>query len=158
MTLTYGIQEEYHNFIGITTQKTDAGVYRKVTSEPVVLTGDFTENSEFKNVAGCTETTLYVEYTPGQNSGVFELQLETSGDSGNDNEVPTFYQDVSTAIASGVATVNQSIFRFTGSTSGTTYRFRVLFPVADKLMRVSVRDTATTKGSATIRLFRSGRS
>ena len=150
-SLSYGIQNEYYNFIGVTTDSK----LNPTTSVPVTLTGAFADNRVARTIGGNSECSLYVEYTPGQDNGAFELLVETSADKVDNS--PVFYQDISTALSSGVATISQQSYAFTGATSGVTYRFRILLPVADKVLRVSVRDRAATKGTATVRLLSSGR-
>lgn len=141
--LAYGIQEEYKNFIGN-------------ADSPVTLTNDFAGNTETVSIAGASEVSLYVAYTPGENAGTFELKVETSPDKRDD--AVTFFQDVTASVVSGTITATQSIYEFVGATAAQEYLFRILVPVADRTLKVSIRENGVAvAGTAYVRCLYSGR-
>lgn len=120
----------------------------------VTLTTAYTGNTKTIAVAGAEEAILFVNYTTGsgETSNSIEIKVEFGP---TDTDV---YQDVNEAVSSGTSTLYQKEYTFVGASAATSYKFRLPIPVADKFMKVSIKESgvSTNAGTATVKTTFSG--
>lgn len=124
-------------------------------STDATLTASYSNNSKVLGVGGFTQIVLYVQFTPAQNTRKLVMKLEFSPD--NDNVVKDFYQTSQISNVSGIRSLAQEEIEFTGAIASTTYSFRFSEPIADKNLRLSVKEDAMSDfGTVNIRYTLSG--
>jgi hypothetical protein len=100
------------------------------------LTASYVASSELFYVQDYTETTHYIDYTPGTNGNSLQYKIEFS------NDGSTWYNEPNEAVSGSTATVTVKDRTYT-STSGSAQRVPVIsMPVSDKFLRVLVKETA----------------
>ncbi len=134
--LSYGIQTS-KNLIG-------------TTAAPVTLTTAYTGNTASFITSGVAMVTFYVQYTAQTGGNSIQLKVEGSPTTTNSG-TPVFYQDVSSSVTTGTATLTQVEYTFVNA--GTTVqRFRIPWPCADQTLKISIKETvgAGTAGTASV--------
>lgn len=87
------------------------------------------------SLASKNQVVLLIDFTIGSLTSM-EMKAEFSSDEVN------YYQETSLDISSGTGTVN--LFEYTFNTTG---KYRVVFPIKDKYMKISVKGTWTVTSS-----------
>lgn len=106
------------------------------------LTTAYSGNTHTDDVRGYQLATLYVEYTPGENTSDCYVQLEAGPDSSNlFPKVALLEEDTS-----GESVTKSHIFKIDGVAAGTAVKRRFLVELADIKLRTSVKET--TPGTA----------
>ena len=147
MGLTYGLQKgEY--------------VLGSADSD-VTLTATYADNVHEIDTEGLSYLTFYVTYTTGV--GETDNDIDIKIDGAPDQSLPgeesvTFFQSTSSSTSSGVVTLSPQDYHFTGALAGTEYTFKFFVPVADKKIKVSIKETgvAANFGTAMIKTLKSG--
>ena len=107
----------------------------KTLLDEVTLTADYVASSEIFYVQDYTESTHYIDYTPGTSGDKLSYKIEFS------NDGTTWHSEPDESVSSGVATVVIKEREYT-STSGSLQRVPVVsMPVSDKFLRVLVKET-----------------
>ena len=117
---------------------------RKIYDE-VTLTAAFAASGDVIDVVDNSETTIYIEYTPGTSLDSIQYQLEFTYDGTN------WFPEPDEVVAAGVATVIPKSRTFV-SLDGTKQFVPVLsMPVADKQARLLVKETISVgHGTVTV--------
>lgn len=121
-------------------------------TQAATLTDSYAGNIKTMAVGGMTQLELYVAYTPGENDAVLNIQIEFGPK--EDDLYKTVIQDIEAS--TGIVTILPKVEKFVGSVDGTTYKFRISEPIADKVLRVSAKETASIHGTVAIRSLISG--
>ena len=117
------------------------------------LTNSYVDNVAQIAVGGMVEAILYIKYIPAEDNAILLIQWE-SGPTQSD-----VYKHMYTDLSTGVEKTDIKITQFPNSTSvvnGTTYKLRIPEPVADKELRVSFKETATSHGTIVVQVVTSG--
>jgi hypothetical protein len=117
------------------------------------LTTSYGDNTYTLSVGRMTQAEFYLEYTPGENNGVLNVQIEM-GPSESD-----LYKSVAQTVDSstGIVTILPKIEQITGTVASTVYKYRLSEPVADRFLRISFKeDVSTTHGTLKAKVLMSG--
>lgn len=132
MTLRYGIQSDVY-LIG-------------TSSTAATLTDTYTDNTKTFQVEGVSQAAFYIEYTPAAASRIVYIQYEF-GPASDD-----FYKSTSKDTTSTARTLYIVPTQFTGTTASTAYKLRDTIDIADKWLRISVKESGSSSfGTVTIR-------
>lgn len=127
---------------------------------PVTLTTLYTGNTATFRSSGCAMLTFYVRYTAQTGGNSIQIKIEGSPDDPNPVTpqsgavTSTFYQDISTSVSGGTATISQVEYTFVNA--GTTaLGLRISFPSADHQIKISIKETlgGGTAGTASLRVL-----
>lgn len=110
------------------------------------LTTSFNDNQDASNAGGFTQLTMYVAYTPAESGRTMSIQVETSPDNVTFYPVVTL-QDVTPF--DGTARTADFI-KFILSTGTSEVRRRFVYPLADKFVRVSVKEDGSNHGTINV--------
>ena len=126
----------------------------------VTLTAAYADNLATIETEGLSELIAYVSYTTGAAETDNSIQLRVQGSPARIGDTTSWYQDVTTSASSGTVTVTPAEYSLTGAVAATVYTARIMIPVADKQIRLAVKETgvAANFGTCTIELLKSGRS
>lgn len=90
------------------------------------------------DVSNFDEGILYIDYTPLSAAAHLTYKVEFSPDGS------TFYQETAEEVSSGASEVYLKTRDFNGSTSGASHKFASSLPVADRYLKVSVKNSAAS--------------
>lgn len=115
----------------------------------VTLSTDYADNRKTVGTGGMTQGVLYVLYTTGAggtaNNVDIKLEFSPDGDS--------FFQETSSSTTSGVSTIYQHSYTFEGAVAATAYSIRIPFDIADKNVRVSLKETVAAGSAGTVTAY-----
>ena len=113
------------------------------------LTAAYSGNTYNFQTDGNDYAIIYVTYTPAENTRNCYLQIE-----GGPNSSDFFLKSSLLDSISGESTLLSHTAKLPGATSGTAYKMRWEVPIADKCMRISVKeDGAGTFGTVTVQMI-----
>lgn len=121
----------------------------------VTLTNAYADaNSGSKDVNEISRAALLVNYTTGatETNNSIEVKIEFGP---TDSEL---YRTSNKSDSSGTSTLTAQEFTFVGAAAATSYKFRIPLDLADKVIKVSVKETGvvTNAGTATVKLSAAG--
>ena len=118
---------------------------------PITLTASFDDNVNVVHMGNKSQMQLYIDYTPAQDGRKISVQIEGSPNGSR------YYKKVTSDISSGTETWSIKVGTFTGTTGGVTYPIEVSEPVADKSIRISVKEDGSANfGTVSIQFLKSG--
>jgi len=121
----------------------------------VSLTTSYAGNTRTMQVDGMTQMMLFLTYTPGAGGGgnSIEIRLESGPSAGE------VHQHTSVETVTGVSTLYQQEYTFTGAVAGTDYTLRIPIPMADPYLTVSIKETvlAGAAGIASLKIGINGK-
>lgn len=110
------------------------------------LTALFADNTKIFNIEGINQIVFDVEYTPAAANRTISLQYEFSTDNS------TFFHRTVVKISSTERTLTIPPTIFLGALAGTAYKFEDAVNVANRWMRVSVKeDGSSSFGTVTLK-------
>lgn len=120
------------------------------------LTASYADNIENITTKSKGQLQIYIEYTPAENGNYCKLQLER-GPSASD-----FYKFIHIQSTSGTEEwIAKEVEVPKGLTTalGTAYKYAGSIPIADKYIRLSVKEVGVSSvfGTITVRIISSGR-
>ena len=126
-----------------------------ITFSRVTLTAAYTGNlTSGIQLAGQTQIMFFVDFLTHASATTsdIDIRLEFSPDNTN------WYQETESSVAAGVDQMTRLEHSFTGGAASTTYSFKFAVPVADKFMRVALKQAVdvTNFGTASILMVVSG--
>lgn len=142
---TYSIQQDYP-ILGAT--KNVAGALS--VASPVTLTAAYTGNlSGTFNIASAQQLTCFLRYITGsgETNNSVEVRVEFSPDG------TLWYQEVGEEVSGATSTLTQIERTFVGAAAATTYSLRFAIPVADKFMRIALKETGVVTNFGTASLI-----
>lgn len=112
----------------------------------VTLTTAFSGNRKTVKSGGMSQGTLYIAYTTGAGGAGnnVDIQLDFS------NDGTTWYQESSSSTTTGTTTLYNHTYTFDGAASATAYYLRIPFAVADKYIRISLKETVVGGSAGTV--------
>lgn len=124
------------------------------TITPVALTAAYTGTTKTFDVGGWSKMNLDIYYTPGatETNNTCSVKLEASTDGVN------FAQLTNESATTGVSTLYQREFLFTGASASTLYAFTLGIDIFYKKVRVSLQEggVVTNFGTAFVEATLSG--
>lgn len=118
------------------------------SSSPATLTTAYSGNTTTQDVQGYKMVTLYVDYTPGENTSDAYIQIEAGPDSA------TFFPK--TALldldTTGESTTRSHIFKLEATAAGTAIKRRLMVDLADIRLRISAKEV-TSGAAGTIKVL-----
>jgi len=123
-----------------------------LSSTPATLSASYAGNTDIIHTANKEQLELYIAYTPAENNRVVNIQL-LGGPSVDD----LYYFANKKFDTSNNEILSIPNIQYTGALAGVTYKIRISEPVADKYVRVSVKeDGSASFGTVSIRFMVSG--
>lgn len=115
------------------------------------LTTAYSGNTSTDDAEGYNIATIYVNYVPQENDSDCYIQVEAGIDDSNlYPKVALIDEDTS-----GESVVKGHIFKLEASASGTAVKRRIIVELADRKLRISIKETTSgTAGAVTVVLQR----
>jgi hypothetical protein len=114
------------------------------------LTASYAGNTDTVRVDGMSQVVLYISYTASEADRTLSIKIE-AGTASDD-----VYQTITTSASSGTQTVNAEVFEIAG-TNETAVKRRIPIPVADKYLKISIKEDGSNHGTVTAKLTVSGK-
>lgn len=128
-------------------------------STPVTLTTSYATagQSRIFSVGGQPQMTVYVDYTAAGVGNSIQIKIEAAPLDAITGTTATVYRETSANASGGTVTLTSAERTFVG-TNGTTERFCFRSPLADKQVKISVKETvvAGSAGTAAVQALVSG--
>ena len=119
---------------------------------PSVLTANYADNTAVCPAGSMVESGVYFEYTPAENNASLLMKMEGSLNG------TVFYQFTTTRVGiDGVVTRTDRIDEYVGVEKEIVYRRKISEPVADKFIRLSFKEVATSHGTLKVVSLLSGK-
>ena len=115
-------------------------------ASPSTLTNAYAGNTNNFPIGGVSMLTLVGTYTTGatETSNNIDIKVEGSADKTN------YYQEMTESAAAGVVTMYPATYKVNGAGSATAYPFRIMVPVADKRIKISIKETGVAANYGTV--------